>query len=116
MNWIMIEEKIKTLPDDSQKEACLFIDVLVHNCEIEKAATSELHQKEINQKKVEIMKMLIQEKDLDLLLDIHNLIHSSNSKLTPWEEEQLEIGLKDLEKGNKIPHKDVMKKIDRILK
>jgi predicted transcriptional regulator len=53
---------------------------------------------------------------MKILLYIQNLILGQKNKLTKWEEEQLEIGLKDLDSGKRIPHKTVMKKINEILK
>jgi len=76
----------------------------------------QLSQKDINQKKIEVIRELAQEKDLDLLLNIQNLIQGYKHKLTAWEEEQLKVGLKDLENGKKIPHADVMKKVNAIVK
>lgn len=76
----------------------------------------QLSQKDINQKKMEVIRELAQEKDLDLLLNIQNLIQGYKHKLTAWEEEQLKVGLKDLENGKKIPHAHVMKKVNAIVK
>lgn len=53
---------------------------------------------------------------IDTILNLENLFRGYKNKLTKWEEEQLEIGLQDLDNGKRIPHKTVMKKINEILK
>lgn len=53
---------------------------------------------------------------MKILITFKNLILNQKNKLTKWEEEQIEIGLKDLDSGKRIPHKTVMKKINQILK
>ena len=114
MNWVIMEERIKKLPDDFQEQAFSFIDILFHNYETEQPNNpeSELIQKDINQKRMEVIRTLIQESDMDLLLNVQNFISDYKNKLTKWEEEQLEIGLQDLDNGKRIPHKTVMKRID----
>ncbi len=53
---------------------------------------------------------------IDTILNLQNLITGYKNELTKWEKEQLEIGLKDLDSGKRIPHKTVMKKVNDILK
>ncbi|HRG49281.1 MAG TPA: hypothetical protein PLG41_23965 [Leptospiraceae bacterium] len=53
---------------------------------------------------------------MDTILNLQNLITGYKNELTKWEKEQLEIGLKDLDSGTRIPHKTVMKKVNEILK
>jgi len=53
---------------------------------------------------------------MDTILNLQNLITGYKNELTKWEKEQLEIGLKDLDSGTRIPDKTVMKKVNEILK
>ena len=118
MNWVVMEERIKKLPDDFQEQAFSFLDILFHNYETEQKelTKAELSQKDINKKKMEVIQILAKEQDIDLLLNIQTLIQGYKHKLTAWEEEQLELGLTDLENGKRIPHAEVMKKVNAIIK
>ncbi|MCB1177668.1 MAG: hypothetical protein KDK36_08835 [Leptospiraceae bacterium] len=106
MNWSLLEEKWEKLPKELQTTFNEIFNLLTK---------SESNKSNDIQLKLETIHFLLKEENKSLLNFIERKVQDSEQKISKWEEEQLEIGWKEFEKGKFLSHESVMEKANKII-
>jgi hypothetical protein len=103
-----LKEKVELLPIIIQEKLSGMVDVLVHNYQTEKEVT------ETNILTFKLVEYILSTQNENLLLKIEKLIEQEvDSRMVPWEKQELEKTMKNFNRNECISHKEVMTSIER---
>ncbi|MEM7184695.1 MAG: hypothetical protein AAF518_27620 [Spirochaetota bacterium] len=103
-----LEEKIQKLPEAMQHQVSELLDILIHNSSVKK----EVEENQLLT--MRLIEFIITTKDNKLLEKIETTIQEELDKqMTPWEKQELEKTIENLDINNCTPHEEVMARIDK---